>query len=181
MVNVEVHGNSSRSDTQKVLILLEELSLKYNIVTEDRETSPFGGLLVKYGDRDLFGRNTIMRYIAQNNLELSDLLGDIETDMWVEVESVYFAPLVSTILDTDDVSNELLGELEDLLKIYDSRLESHTFLGGDHFTLVDIAHIPLLQELLKKGYKEMFRKHKNIYKWLKRVIKRESVSYVFSL
>jgi glutathione S-transferase len=182
MVNVEVHGNPKAADTHQVLILLEELSLKYDLVTEDPETSPFGGVVVKYGDRVLFGENAIMRYISQNNKDLGDFLIDIETEMWLEVGMTHFREIASRLCESLSERREEQEHVEtqfhSLLEKYENRLSECNYIGGDSFTIADISHIPLLESLLRKGYKEKFRPYKNVYRWLKRVLKRESVEVI---
>jgi len=110
MVQLEVYGDPNSMCTQKILILLEELNLKYDLKRVDLaknennsdeflELNPFGKVpAVKYGSRSLFESRSILRYIAKNNVEIEDLLGDIEVDVWLECEGQNYNPLVSKII-----------------------------------------------------------------------------------
>lgn len=204
MVQVEIFGDAQSTCTQRILILLEELNLKYDLKTinllknehKDQEflkLQPFGKIpAVKYGSRNLFESRSILRYIAKNNIEIEDFLGDIETDMWLEVESQNYNPLVNTIVyeklfkkfyDSDAKPNEQLietsiQELEKVLDVYEKRLQTVPYIGGNSFTIADIAHIPYTNHMLRVGYKELYKSRPNVYKWLKRIMKRDSVRYV---
>ena len=205
MVKVEVFGNVKATCTQKVLILLEELDIKYDIKNIDLlkgeqktpeflELQPFGKIpVVNYGDRTLFESRSILRYIAKNNTEIVDLLGDADVDIWLEVESQYYNSPVSKIVyekvfkklyGDDQVDEEVVKtaveELEKILDIYEQRLLNQNFIGGDTFSIADISHIPYTNHLLRCGYKELFKSRPNVYKWLKRIIKRDSVQYILS-
>lgn len=206
MVNVEVYGDVKATCTQRVLILLEELNLKYSMKKVDLmkgeqkdpeylKLNPFGKVpAIEYGDRTLFESRSILRYIAKNNLEIEDLLGDTDTDLWLEVESQHFNPPASKIVyekvfkkwfdetqkPDEDVLLESVKQLEKVLDIYEERLGNHNYISGDNYTIADISHIPYINQLLRCGYKELFKSRTNLYKWVKRIIKRENVQYVLS-
>lgn len=206
MVNVEVYGDVKATCTQRVLILLEELNLKYSMKKVDLmkgeqkdpeylKLNPFGKVpAIEYGDRTLFESRSILRYIAKNNLEIEDLLGDTDSDLWLEVESQHFNPPASKIVyekvfkkwfdetqkPDEDVLLESVKELEKVLDIYEERLGNHNYISGDNYTIADISHIPYINQLLRCGYKELFKSRTNVYKWVKRIIKRENVQYVLS-
>lgn len=206
MVQVEVYGNIQSTCTQRILILLEELNLKYDLKEIDLSKNnhkesdflklqPFGQIpAVKYGSRNLFESRAILRYIAKNNVEIEDLLGNVESDIWLEVESQNYNPLVSTIIyellfkklfnpeaKQDDILIEKsLKQLEKVLDIYEKRLENVNYIGGDTFTIADISHIPYTNYMLRSGYKELYKSRPNVYKWLKRIMKRDSVRYILN-
>jgi glutathione S-transferase len=207
MVQVEIYGDARATCTQKILILLEELSLKYELTpidlsknehkqSEFLELQPFGKIpAVKYGSRTLFESRSILRYIAKNNIDIEDFLGDIDVDIWLEAESQNYNPLVSKIIyekvfkqfyDKDAKTDETvvetaLKQLEQVLDVYEKRLENLPYIGGESFSIADISHIPYTNHMLRCGYKEIYKTRPNVYKWLKRIMKRESVKYVFSL
>lgn len=206
MVQLEVYGDPRSMCTQKILILLEELNLKYDLKSIDLskgehkndeflKLNPFGKVpAVKYGSRDLFESRSILRYIAKNNVEIDDLLGGIDVDMWLESESQNYNPLVSQIIyekvfkkvykenekPDEELVEKLLKELEGVLDIYERRLEKFSYIGGDKFSIADISHIPYTNLMLRIGYKEMYKSRPHVYKWLKRIMKRESVKDVLS-
>lgn len=202
MVQVNVYGDAKATCTQRVLLLLEELSLKYELQSIDlskreqrgeefMKLQPFGKVpAVEYDDRVLFESRSILRYIAKNNNDIHDLLGDVDTDIWLEVESQNYNPHVSKIVnerlfkkwrgekpDKEIVENELRA-LEAVLDVYEKRLSESTFIGGDEFSIADISHIPYTNYMLRCGYKELYKSRPNVYRWVKQIIKRSSVQNV---
>jgi glutathione S-transferase len=213
MVNVEVYGNIKATCTQRVLILLEELNLKYSLKNVDLtkgeqkdqdflKLNPFGQIpAIEYGDRNLFESRSILRYIAKNNIDIEDLLGDTDTDLWLEVESQQFNPPASKIVyekvfkkwfdetpdkpdkqgkPDEDILAESVKSLEKVLDVYEKQLENNNYISGDTYTIADISHIPYINQLLRCGYKDLFKSRPNVYKWVKRIIKRDNVQYILS-
>ena len=199
MVQLTVLGHPKATCTQRVLILLEELELKYdfneidlsskeNKEEEYLEIQPFGKVpVVKYGDRVLFESRSILRYIARNNKEPINLLGDVNCDIWLEVESQNFNPHASAIVSekvfkkvggNEEVIKEHLAALEKVLDVYEKRLSNQEYIGGDNYSIADISHIPYAYMLLKCGFKEEFKARQNVYNWLKRIMRREAVREV---
>jgi len=202
MVQVDVYGDTRATCVQRVLILLEELDLKYNVIKVDLlknehkakdflKLQPFGKVpVVKYDDRVIFESRSILKYIAKNNLDIKDLLGGTDVDIWLEVESQNYNPAVSKIVNEklfkkwrgekadEDVVKKSLEELEKVLDVYEGRLSECPYIGGDFFSIADISHIPYTNYLLKCGYKDLYKKRPNVYKWLKRIVKRDSVQYL---
>lgn len=213
MVNVVVYGDYKALCTQRVLIMLEELNLKYELKKvdlskgEQRESeflklNPFGKVpAIEYGDRTLFESRSILRYIAKNNLDIEDLLGSTDTDLWLEVESQQFNPPASKIVyekvfkkwsdetqdkpdkqgkPDQDILADSVKSLERVLDVYETQLENNTYISGDTYSIADISHIPYINQLLKCGYKNIFKSRPNVYKWIKKIIKRETVQSVLS-
>ena len=155
---------------------------------EFMKLQPFGKVpAVEYDERILFESRSILRYIAKNNNDIEDLLGDIDTDIWLEVESQNYNPHVSKIVneklfkkwkgekpDPEVVQSEL-KMLEGVLDVYEKRLSKSTFIGGDQFSIADISHIPYTNYMLRCGYKELYKSRPNVYRWVKQIIKRPSV------
>ena len=69
-------------------------------------------------------------------------------------------------------------ELEKVLDVYEKRLQNSTYIGGNDFSIADISHIPYTNHLLRCGFKELFKSRPNVYKWVKRIMKRGSVESV---
>jgi glutathione S-transferase len=202
MVEVVLYGDKKATCTQRISILLEELNLKYNFsnvelkkgehkTPEFLELQPFGKVpAMTYGDRKLFESRCILRYIAKNNVEFNDLLGDTEVDLWLEVESQNYNPPASKIV-YERVFKKMMGgesdekivessviDLEKVLDVYEKRLENYLYIGGDKFSIADISHIPYTNHLLRCGFKELFKSRPNVYKWVKRIMKRDAVETV---
>jgi len=201
MVQLNVYGYSKATCTQRVLILLEELELKYNFKEIDLmkgeqksedylKLQPFGKVpAVEYGDKKLFESRSILRYIAKNNRSPVDLLGDVYVDMWLEVESQNFNPPASKIVyekmfkNKDHEPDQELMKVEakrlaEVLDVYENRLETQDYIAGDNYSIADISHIPYAYCLLKCGYKELFKSRPNVYNWLKRIMRRPAVKAV---
>lgn len=199
MVKLIVNGDERALCTQRVLILLEELELKYSFKRIDlskREhktdeyllLNPFGVVpVVEYGERKLFESRAILRYIARANRDTQNFLGDVNVDMWLEAEGHHFNPHISKIVyeklwkgsDPDEALIEKELEHVDVkLAVYNNQLEGKEFIAGDTFSIADIAHIPYAYAFLKCGYKDAIKKHINVYNWLKRIIRREAVRRV---
>jgi glutathione S-transferase len=204
MVQVDVYGDARATCTQRVLILLEELDLKYDLKTvnlskgehkkpEFMELQPFGKVpAIKYDDRVVFESRSILRYIAKNNVEIKDFLGGTDVDIWLEVESQNYNPAVSSIVNEKlfkkwrgerpdmDVVKRSVEDLERVLDVYEKRLATVPFIAGEEFSIADISHIPYTNYIIKCGYKDLYKKRPNVYKWLKRIIKRESVQFLLN-
>jgi glutathione S-transferase len=198
MVQLTVYGHPKATCTQRVLILLEELELKYDFNEIDLslgqqkekeflQLQPFGQVpVVKYGDRTLFESRSILRYIARNNRTPTNLLGDVNCDIWLEAESQNFNPHAIAIIsekvfkktNNETVIKENLEALEKVLDVYEARLASQEYIGGDSYSIADISHIPYAYMLLKSGFKTPFKARPNVYNWLKRVMRREAVRNV---
>jgi glutathione S-transferase len=204
MVQVDVYGDARATCTQRVIVLLEELDLKYDIkhidlmkgeqkTKEFLELQPFGKVpVVKYDDRVLFESRSILRYISKNNTENKDLYGGTDVDIWLEAESQNYNPPASKIVYEKvfkkwrgeradmEVVKASVEELKRVLDVYEKRLSSVPYIAGDEFSIADISHIPYTNLLLKCGYKSLYKDRPNVYRWIKRIIKRESVQYIIN-
>lgn len=198
MVAVELYGDERATCTQRVLILLEELNLKYTLVSVDLSKNehkhaeymsmqPFGKVpVVRYGDTVIFESRAILRFIAKANDDIVDLCGDHNVDVWMEVEGQNYNPPISKIVyekmfkqeEDPAVVETALVELEKVLDVYDTHLSNKEYIAGDSFTIADITHIPYTYCLLKCGYKDVLKRRENVYNWLKRIMRREAVRRV---
>ena len=52
--------------------------------------------------------------------------------------------------------------------------------GALKTTPLSTRHIPYTNLLLKCGYKSLYKDRPNVYRWLKRIIKRDSVQYIIN-
>jgi glutathione S-transferase len=205
MVKLHLYGDTRATCTQKVLILLEELSVKYSFepidilkgehkTPEFLELQPFGVIpAMIYGDRTLFESRSILRYIAKNNTDIEDFFGDVDVDIWLEAESQNYNPAISKIVNEklfkkwrgeecdDKIVEDALLQLEKVLDIYENRLSTFDFIGGNSYSIADISHIPYTNYLLKCGYKSIFKSRPHVYKWLKRIMKRDNVKLVLEM
>lgn len=211
MVKLTVYGTKIATCTQRVLILLEELNLKYDLREIDLmkghqkdprylQLQPFGKVpVIIYGDHKLFESRAILRYIAKHNTEDKDLtLNDSsDVDVWLEVESQNFNPPISkfiyekvfkkwkdpeAVID-EAVLNSALEELGSVFEVYEKRLEESKYIGGNSFSIADISHIPYLHMFVSSGpeYKTFLKKYPHVYKWYKRMLMKESVKEVLNI
>lgn len=211
MVKLFVYGNKIATCTQRILILLEELNLKYELreldLTKGQHKDPrylalqpFGKIpAVVYGDHKLFESRAILRYIAKNNTDDIDLtLGDnVYVDMWLEVESQNFNPPISKFIYEkvfkqwkdaeatidENVLSQALEELGKVLDVYETHLQESKYIAGKSFSIADISHIPYLHMFIKCGdeYKKFVKKYPHVYKWYKRMLMRDSVKEVLNM
>lgn len=211
MVKLVVYGNKIATCTQRVLILLEELNLKYELRELDLmkghqkdprylTLQPFGKVpAVVYGDYKLFESRSILRYIAKNNTDDTDLTlkESPYVDMWLEVESQNFNPPISKYIyekvfkkwkDPEAVSDETilsqaLDELSSVFDVYEKRLEESKYIGGASFSIADISHIPYLHMFVNIGEenKKFVKKYPHVYKWYKRMLMKDSVKEVLNI
>lgn len=193
MVKLTIYGDKNSSCTQRVLILLEELDLNYEFKNinlknnEHKENSflemnPFGQIpVVKYDERTLFESRTILKYISKANKDIHDFYGNILVDMWLEIESNNFNQFANDILqnkDNKDVNIQSLEKLEKVLDVYNDILSERDYISSNNFTIADISHIPIAHQLMKVGYKDIFKSRTNVYNWLKRIMKRDAAKRV---
>lgn len=201
MVKLVVHGDARATCVQRVLILLEELELKYDFKNVDLmkeeqkrevflEMQPFGKVpVVEYGDKKLFESRAILRYIARNNKD-PDFYPDVYTDVWLEAEAHNFNPCVSKVVyekmfkewrgeqADSKVVEEALVEVSKVLDVYNMHLEKHKYIAGDQYTIADMSHIPYAYYFLKCGYKDILKARPAVYEWLKDIIRRPAVRRV---
>jgi glutathione S-transferase len=211
MVKLVVYGNKIATCTQRVLILLEELNLKYELRELDLmkghqkdprylTLQPFGKVpAVVYGDYRLFESRSILRYIAKNNTDDTDLTlnGHPYVDMWLEIESQNFNPPISKYIyekvfkkwkDPEAIPDETiltssLDELSSVLDVYEKRLEESKYIGGSSFSIADISHLPYLHMFVNIGEenKKFIKKYPHVYKWYKRMLMKDSVKEVLNI
>jgi len=175
MVKLVLHGDEKSTCTQKILILLEELELKYDFVNIDLSSGknkekeylykqPFGKVpYIEYGEMGMFESRFILRYISKANRDIKDLYGEdnVYADMWLEVEGQNFNPPISKIVwekvykkmftekeEDEKVVNGSLIELEKVFSVYNNQLQDKEYLTGS-YSIADISHIPYMYKFIK--------------------------------
>lgn len=175
MVKLVLHGDEKSTCTQKILILLEELELKYDFVNIELSSGknkekeylykqPFGKVpYIEYGEMGMFESRFILRYISKANRDIKDLYGEdnVYADMWLEVEGQNFNPPISKIVwekvykkmftekeEDEKVVNESLIELEKVFSVYNNQLQDKEYLTGS-YSIADISHIPYMYKFIK--------------------------------
>jgi glutathione S-transferase len=206
MVQLTLYGDVRSTCTQRVLILLEELQLKYDLVKVDLskgeqkteeflKMQPFGKIpVLKYDDDTIFESRSIMRYIALHNDDENVLSGTPQIDMWLEADANNFNPVINKIVyemvfrkyhneEPDmDIVKVLLYQLKDILSIYNNQLSDKKYLTGD-FSIADISYFPYLHYFYKISdeYKQFIKRYNNVYRWYKRILNKKSVQDTLSM
>lgn len=98
-------------------------------------------------------------------------------ELWMEVESKHFDPVISPLL-YEAVVKPVLGEapdpavvekqaaeLEKVLDVYEGRLGETKYLAGDHYTLADLHHQPYLFYLMKTPEAELVASRPHVLAW----------------
>lgn len=204
-MTIKVYGMPISTCTRRVCMTLEEKNVPYEVVNVDLmkgehkapefiAMQPFGKIPVMVdGDVTLFESRAIMRYIAKKYADQGqDLLGkdakaEALTDTWVEVESAYYNPPISTIVaekvfkpwrgGTPDeaVVAAQLEELNKVLDVYEEKLGKTTFIAGDTFTIADITCMSYMEALVNMAkITEPLDKHPKVKAWWQKVSSRPS-------
>ncbi|CAK9269457.1 unnamed protein product [Sphagnum jensenii] len=157
-----------------------------NKTPEYLKLQPFGQIpAFQDGDFTLYESRAIARYISDKyEGQGTALFGKTVRDkalvnQWLEVESQNYNPCVWKIVfecvfsqmfegrpTNEAVVKEQLEKLEKILDVYEAQLTHHKYLAGDLFSLADLAHIPVTNNLInvaKKG--ELFASRKHLNAW----------------
>ncbi|XP_058082683.1 glutathione S-transferase-like [Magnolia sinica] len=124
--------------------------------------NPFGQLpAFQDGDLTLFESRAITKYIAEKYkgtgpdlLRQGSITESAIVGVWLEVEAQQFGPPIADLVleilikpmlggTTDPQAVEIHAEkLAKVLDVYEERLTKTKYIAGDHFTLVDLHHLP---------------------------------------
>jgi glutathione S-transferase len=116
-------------------------------------------------------------------------------NQWLEVESQNYNPCAGKIVfecvfaqilqgrpTNEAVVKEQLEKLEKILDVYEAQLTHHKYLAGDFFSLADLSHIPVTNNLInvaKKG--ELFTSRKHLNAWWEDISSRPSWQKVLQI
>ncbi|CAN8256028.1 unnamed protein product [Cochlearia groenlandica] len=202
---VKLFGQVTAACPQRVLLCFLEKDIEFKIVHIDLDSleqkkpehllrQPFGQVpATEDGDFKLFESRAIARYYATKYMDQgTNLLGkSLEhraiVDQWTDVETHYFNVLVQPIVmnviikprlgEKPDVGlvEELKVKLDVVLDVYDNRLESNRFLGGDEFTMADLTHMPAMGYLMSvTELNRMVKAKVNMNRWWEEISVRPS-------
>ena len=151
------------------------------------------------GDLILFESRTILKYLARKYRKLGNLFGsnikeEAIIDNWIEAEGQNYYPAIMPLLyelvfnkfkdpnaiPNQDIVNESLQKFNDILDVYEKRLEGREYIALDHFTIADLSYVPYSACLVKAGLLSPFVSHPNVNAWLNRLYDRESWKKVTS-
>lgn len=205
-MKITLYGLKESTCTQRILILLHELDLDYNFEKIDlfsgehkkeeyMSIQPFGKIpALKVNKKIIFESRAILKYLAKQNKDKGDFIINFNSDMWLEIESQNYSPCLEKIVfeklfkqmlnlgePNEEIVEEVLVKLEECLQVFDKHLENQYYLAGNEFTIADISCIPYTYKMLELGYKSLYKKYPNVYKWVKRIVHRPSVKTVLDL
>ncbi|KAL5795567.1 hypothetical protein ACOSQ2_000387 [Xanthoceras sorbifolium] len=207
----KLYGSRGCLATMRVLASLFEHELDFEFIPIDLEAgdhkkqpflslNPFGELPVLQ-DEDLivFESTTIMRYIFHHYPKLgkeqvyaNPKLQGIAA-AWIDVEDHEFEPKATKLirevvykpkngLATDKaVVAEEEAELAKVLDVYEERLKSSKYLGGDKFTAADLTHLPSLYYLMGTPLKSIFDDRPNVSAWCAAILTRPAWTMVVEM
>ncbi|KAL3849778.1 hypothetical protein ACJIZ3_011660 [Penstemon smallii] len=183
---IKVHGNPFSPPSQRVLLALAEKDLDYEYVFVDMSTVP----AFEDGDLKLFESRAITRYIAYAYADKGTPLFDQDPkkvaiiSVWLEVEALKFdaagsklsfeiliKPLLGMTTDEGAVEQQQ-GQLASVLDVYEARLSKSKYLGGDSFTLVDLHHVPIVNNMMKTKVKALFDARPHVSAWASDILAR---------
>ncbi|XP_038977374.1 probable glutathione S-transferase GSTF1 [Phoenix dactylifera] len=205
-MGVKVYGPPTFTSTARVIAALEEMGADYEVVPIDFAAgehkhpahlarNPFGQVpAFEDGDLMLFESRAIARYVARKHKSSGpDLLreGNLQesamVDLWLEVESQQYNPIISSIVyeclispiyggvpdrKLIDANVEKLGKLLDL---YEDRLSKTKFLAGDFFSLADLNHMPYSQYFMATPHASLFESRPHVKAWWEDLSSRPAV------
>lgn len=164
--------------------------------------NPFGKVPA-FEDKDLklFESRAITQYVAHTYADSGNRLVPTNhkemaiMSVWMEVEAHQFDP-VALKLTYELVLKPILGHgkatdeaavaeheaaLGKVLDVYEERLASNKYLGGDSFTLVDLHHAPLVNYLMGTRSKTLFESRVHVGAWAADILARPAWSKVQEL
>lgn len=204
----KVYGHKAATCVQRVLFLLEELSLPYELVHVDlvageqkkedfKKIQPFGKVPVLVDTEEgvtIFESRAILRYLAGKHDQLcgGDTLKDKAiVENWLEVEAHNYNGPISTLVyekyfkswfgkeEDPAVVEKSVEELEKVLDVYENVLVHRSYLGGYEFTIVDISNVPYTAYLVEKiGMGHLLEKREHVWDWWNRVKSRPAWNVV---
>ncbi|XP_068658935.1 glutathione S-transferase F13-like [Aristolochia californica] len=148
--------------------------------------NPYGQVpALEDGDFKLFESRAITKYVASKYMETgpdllrSDNIAEAAlVNVWVEVEAQHYtpviAPLVSELLrkpklmkmaPDEAVVEELAGQLEKILDVYEERLSKSKYLAGDFYSLADLHHLPYTYCLLQSSKASLITSRPHVKAW----------------
>ncbi|KAL6516010.1 hypothetical protein OROGR_019315 [Orobanche gracilis] len=154
--------------------------------------NPFGQVpAFEDGDLKLFESRAITKYIsfayADKGIPLI-LVQDPKkmaiVGNWFEVEAHRFDAAAQKLhyeilvkpykgLISDEAYVEQLQEqLATVLDVYEKRLSETKYLGGENYSLADLHHIPIVNNLMKTKVKALFDQRPNVSAWCADILAR---------
>ncbi|KAJ4914736.1 Glutathione S-transferase F6 [Raphanus sativus] len=173
-LGIKVFGHPASTATRRVLIALHEKKLDFELVhveLKDGEhkrepflsRNPFGKIpAFEDGDFKLFESRAITQYIAHEYADKGNQL------LSPGSKNMAILAMDQAVVEKEEVK---LGKV---LDNYEARLGESNYLASDHFTLVDLHHIPVIQYLLGTPTKKLFDERPHVSAWVADITSRPS-------
>ena len=204
-MSLRIWGRLSSINVQKVVWTARELALSFeridaggafggNRTPEYLRMNPNGKIPVIDDDGFvLWESNAIVRYLAATHgtgtLWPADLRGRADADRWMDWQATELTPAMRNafmqLIRTapENRSPALIDEsnaaTEPLLAILDAHLGGRHFLGGEHFTVGDIAVGSSVHRWF--GLPQPHAPRPNVERWYRRLMTRPAVAGVLTL
>ncbi|KAL0420011.1 UNVERIFIED_CONTAM: Glutathione S-transferase [Sesamum radiatum] len=181
---IKVHGSPLSPAAQRVLLALEEKDLEYEFVLVDlrsgeQKKEPFISInLIPCSESRAISKYISHAYADKGTpLIHQDPKKQAIIGVWLEVEAhrfdavgqkLNFELLIKAFkgLTTDEAAVEQLqGDLGKVLDVYEARLGKFKYLAGDEYTLADLHHLPLINNLFKTKVKALFDERPHVSAW----------------
>jgi glutathione S-transferase len=200
-MGIKVYGNVVSPGVQRVLAILYEKELKYELVEVNMSAgdhkkepyislNPFGQIpALEDGDLKLFESRAIVKYIDDAYKGKEPLSFDDPKKMgpvysWMEAESQHFDQAAGKLVfqlaiapifgmpTNDAVVTEHEAKLVPVLDKYEVRLSKSKYLAGDCFTLADLFHLPAVNYLMGTKAKALFDARPHVKHWVANILAR---------
>ncbi|KAI3449513.1 hypothetical protein Pfo_006178 [Paulownia fortunei] len=199
---IKLHGYPLSPAVRRVAACLEEKGLQYEFVLIDLSSgqqkkepfislNPFGQVpALEDGDLKLFESRAITQYLARTYADKGTPLVPNDpkkmgiVSVWTEVESQAFDAAAAKLsfeivikpmlgMTTDEsVVEQHQGKLAQILDVYESRLSQSKYLGGEAFSLADLHHIPIINNLYATKIKALFDAKPHVSAWCADILAR---------
>jgi GST-like protein len=193
-------------NVQKIFIALEELELPYKIhVVDVWKGDQFTPEFTKVNPNQkvpaivdhegpggkpytVIESGAILLYLAEKTKKLlpSDPAKRFDAVQWLFVQHAGVGPMSGQLVhfskfapkDGNDYANSRYRtEVNRLFDLYDARLSQHAFVGGDEYTIADIAAFPWLRNVELLAIDLSKRPH--VKKWVEKLGERPAVKRAF--
>jgi glutathione S-transferase len=194
---ITVHGNPNSTCTRKVLTTLEEKGARYELRVVDLAQGeqkapghlarqPFGVVpVLEHDGFELYESRAIVRYLDRAlpgpSLVPAELRDAARMDQFISIEQSYFSPPALALLFASRAAEPSAALVEEARKkvaraadVLERRLEEARYVGGETFSLGDIAFMPYCALLVRLGHGDLIEARPALARWWAEVSARPS-------
>ncbi|XP_073102128.1 glutathione S-transferase F11-like [Elaeis guineensis] len=209
MASVQVFGCPTWPEVARVLACLFEKEVEFQLIRPNnydglkrmpslKEKGPRfafkDGKVTLQESREIC-RHIAEKYVDQGTKDLLAVRGTHERcsiEQWLQTEVGSFDPPSSELVlnlgfglptgPDKEVIEQNKQKLDEVLHIYDKRLQATKFLAGDKFTLADLSHLPNAQRLVSNDdYRSLIRTREKVSLWWDVISRRKSWQRVMEM